>query len=148
MINSYSSYNTIFLTKIKYAVHGTLGRHMIENMNLQVLEDHLIEELIYKLTTEAIAQQLPPQFVTEYSEHYFAMDLPVNWWDHFKMDNEYKWFMRWRKWKINYKTVSQKSRNPVTIALRDHWVYPEANRVVHPQDFGKPILVVTWEDYK
>lgn len=61
----------------------------------------------------------------------------ATWWDHFKATYRGRWWMSWRKWRINYKIDELTVLGQIEVDLKRYWAYPKAE--ITPPEFGEPV---------
>lgn len=114
-----------------------LGAYAREHAQIQMIEEGWTE-----LATQVLADNLGQERISETVRGRVEVARFAGWWDHFKATYRGRWWMRWRRWQINYTISRQPAVARVDIDLTRYWTYPEAD-VLPLEEFGRPYFLMT-----
>lgn len=106
------------------------------------LAERLYDDLI-TLSTYVLADHVGDEEVVRTHRETGEFVGFATWWDHWKATYRGRWWMRWRKWRINYKISELHVDGKVQVDLKQYWAYPRAN--IAPPEFGEPVRWIQTE---
>jgi hypothetical protein len=139
-VNEPLTIETFTLEWLKLAAQRRVSAEFAESVTPAVYRDTLWGDLVHQLTARVLADQLPPETVTD--EHTFVFPVPGSPWQQFKATHADSWWLRWLT-KMRPPTYVKHYRNgSLTVDLRRYHIYPQAR--VSPQ-LGQPYRTFVME---
>jgi hypothetical protein len=134
-----SSPGQVVLERLKVAVARDIDLSGLSDVRLTSHLDRVTNRMRLDLRAAVLAETLPPHHIDTVVRGHRVMPRHATWWDHFKDTYRLRWWMCWRRWRVNYVHVPQWTDFRVRVPVREHWVYPRA-AVPLPPEFGGPVL--------
>ena len=128
--------DVITLEKLKIASAFALSPSVIHQMELHRAEDFITENLVYRLSSYLLADELAPVAKD------FTYETWASWWQHTK-HALFPTFSAWAR------RPPKMARHTVTVEVRNWATFPQAT-VVYPNDLG-PVRImqqaaIQWAD--
>lgn len=95
-------WNYVHLQALRMGVRERIGEFAAERSSYELWREADPPRLVHNFVTEILGKTTGPR---EYAASKSATALVVgfaSWWDMFKATYRGRWWMRWRKWTINY----------------------------------------------
>lgn len=124
---------------LKVGVTNAVSAELAASLKFETLRDEVCDQIIYRLTAQVLADQLPPERVERSSSATF--DVPASWWQAWKAEHPGLW-RGWLRRRWPALTAEHTRTMTLSVDLRRYRVYPEQTAVL-PQYFGRPVLVAT-----
>jgi hypothetical protein len=95
------------------------------------------EDMSWELRTYMLADHIDDVEVVDVRHEKHECLRFATWWDHWKATYRGRWWMRWRRWTVNYNIEARTLTARAEADLSRYWAYPQAN--VTPPEFGAPV---------
>lgn len=116
--------DTYTLEWLKLGVQRTVSAEFAESVNAKVFHEVIWGDLVHQLTARVLADQLPPETVTD--EHTFFFYIPASPWQQFKDVHADAWWLRWLLKHRPPVMVTHTRYGKLTVDLKRYQVYPQA----------------------
>ncbi len=103
-------FSNVLLERIKQVAKMCLGEHVVENMDLRSLRDHMTDSIIFSLRTSVMAEQLSERSKT------VTFKYPLDWFQQLKLHHAPHWYSK--KWPVKYEKKSY------TLTFKEVALYP------------------------
>ncbi len=115
-------FSEVLLKRLKQVGKMSFGDHVIENMDLRSLRDHMTDSLIFSLRTNVMTEQMSERSKT------ITFKYPNSWWDFLKLKHAPSWFVK--KWPVKWQKKSQ------TVTFEEIALYPKLPSIA-PEQSGE-----------
>lgn len=128
---TWTDYSVVQLEKMKFYAQQYVQEHLAVDAGLEIVTEHALNALCYRLTAEIFADKLPPEKITRTTN--MSVEVPATWWQHWKEDHKDKWYGRWiyERYGVDTRTIVEEYE--LTVDLKRWQTYPEAKI---PVDYG------------
>jgi hypothetical protein len=117
------------LQQLRVGAQMHVGAHVVHHMRAEQLRDYVTDSLVYRLTSEVLAEALPPQRCTHVVE--WTVPRLASWVDVLVATYRGRWWARLlRLHRRELRYVDEPIRHEVEVVVRDHWTYPQSDRVL------------------
>lgn len=131
------------LQRLKLGLEQRVGAHVLDSTRLEVVEDLLTNGFIYRLTTDVLAEKLPPERVERSKT--FTLDFPASSWQMFKLEHQGSRWLGWLVRRRPVRRIGHTKTATLTTELDRYRTFPQAN-YVFPKSLGPYVNVAVTRD--
>jgi hypothetical protein len=136
--------NVVNIERLRYGLTQRVGPQFAASLRAETARDYITEDIIVRLSGDLLAETLPPLKLIDSTA--FTVPRFATWFDHFAATYRSRWWA-WplRRHVVRY--VDEPHTHRTEVAVRNHWTYPRATRVLPGRDFGHVVLKSeAWND--
>lgn len=140
---------TLALTFKRYAQQFAMNEELFLDMDASVQRDFLRDQLLFRLTTKILTDDLPPEQIT--ARHYVTYEVPTSTWQMWKKRHAHRWYARRlvARWSVRYEPDPEDRgvEAVCTFNLERYRTYPRA-QVRVPKELGPTVLMHAIRDLR
>lgn len=122
-------FSRVLLKRIKQTAQMCLGGHILEQMDLRAIRDHMTDSIIFSLRTNVMSEQLSERSKT------ITFKYPASWWEQLKQSHAPRWFLK--KYPVKKHKTSQK------VTFEEIALYPNLPSIM-PDRAGEAYFQGMW----
>lgn len=114
---------SILLEKLRMTASEMVPGHTLATTKLDVIEDNVIDALVFRLEAEVMTEKLEDRTQTT------TFEVPKSWWQHFKQE----WFPGWllKRFPVKFESYFK------TVIFKHYATYPQLPLVFRPDEVGR-----------
>lgn len=138
-----AAWNQIHLDALRFGMSERLGEFAMSRASYELRRQLDPPVLVHRFATEILGKATGPR-TYEQSESATALTVGfATWWDMWKATHRGRWWMRWRRWHINYVERTETATATVRVEADVAVLFPEADQPpVFPAWLGRAYPVV------
>lgn len=129
-----------YLEAMRVSVTELLGEFAASRMDYRLRRAYAPPALAHRLAVDVLARCTGPRRYTDSRSASVELVRFASWWDHFKATYRRRWWMRWRRWRVQYTLREATAVATVTVEADIAAVFPHAG--VLPPALGEAYPVV------